>query len=99
MSETVIPIASTPSTRRDDVCANILDTDRAASAKTTKRRFEPVVMREFMDGLPCQSDFLGACGVGGRNAEPRFQVISHTQCVRHNGQRRIYRGARREEAT
>src|SRR5229473_5306685 len=110
MSETVIPIASTPSTR--GACCwpracwvkswGIARTSNTTQTASTLRSGRCGRRSGFMSRLPAHYKFPVLLPIPFVSclgpAQSFHQVIAHSKCVSHDGERRIDGSARREEA-
>src|ERR1700674_2180312 len=109
MSETVIPIASTPSTRgaccwpracwvKSSGTARTSDTTQTASTLWSGRCGRK---SGFMSRLPAHGKFPVLLPIPFvrclGHSQTLHQVIAHSKCVSHDGERRIDSSARREE--
>src|ERR1700675_4795568 len=109
MSETVIPIASTPSTRAGFCWARAYwvktwgtasTSDSTQTANTLWRR-RYVRRSSFMSRLPAHCKFRVLLPIPFvrrlRHSQAFQQVVAHSKCVGHDGERRIDGCARWEE--
>src|SRR5271165_5813430 len=103
MSETVIPIASMPSTRGDGCCAWNWGTARTSSSNQTahalrnrcgrRTGFMCRFTRELRRFVPASDSVRTLV----RDSQAFHQVVSDSKCIGHDGECRIHGGARREE--
>src|SRR5208283_3388097 len=105
MSDTVIPIASTPSTRAGLGWASTWGTAKTSdSTQTAKAPWYRRCSRKrgFMSRLPGHRKFTVLKAVllvfHIRYSQALHQVITHPQSIRHDGQRRVHGCTRWKEA-
>src|SRR6266446_4458750 len=109
MLETVIPIASTPSTRAGFCWPRACWAKSWGTARTSdstqiantlwRRRYGG--KSSFMSRLPAHCKFPVLLPIPFvrcfGNSQAFYQVVAHSKCIGHDGKRRIDGGARREE--